>query len=84
MSIGDGCLRVRDNLYQRETPKRVSAAPRTTPLPVGLDREQRAERNDSDFFCLLFISCYSIVIDLLNISIIIIIIYKYNYIKRNI
>ena len=29
-------------------PKRVSAAPRTTPLPVGLDREQRAERTDSE------------------------------------
>ena len=42
------CLRLRDCLYQRETPKRVSAAPRTTPLPVGLDREQRAERTDSE------------------------------------
>ena len=42
------CLRLRDCLYQRETPKRVSAAPRTTPLPVGLNREQRAERTDSE------------------------------------
>ena len=30
------------------TPKESIRRPRTTPLPVGLDREQRAERTDSE------------------------------------
>lgn len=43
LSVGDGCLRVRDSLYQRETPREHSTSEFRLRVPLAWSRERLEE-----------------------------------------
>lgn len=55
LSVGDGCLRVRDSLYQRETPREYSTSEFRLRFPLAWSRERLEGRHP-----LLFTSIYSV------------------------
>lgn len=55
LSVGDGCLRVRDSLYQRETPREYSTSEFRLRVPLAWSRERLEGRHP-----LLFTSIYSV------------------------
>lgn len=49
LSVGDGCLRVRDSLYQRETPREYSTSEFRLRVPLAWSRERLEGRHP--YYC---------------------------------